>query len=247
MARAFNLNYDKEDPLAMASFGLRGRKEGKNANNCLNDYARMGPKRTLDGLWEYYQHRATTDPLYVSPVRKKSNLRTYSMRYAWVERAKLYDELEKKKKQKEIEDFWASARGTVPLRDFEQTEKLRGLIDASLDAAKDFIIDHEETNPKTGVVTVYKRFDMRLLTEAIKTASEIQRKAAGLDKNQASFVFTGDMNQLPNEYLDRIIAGEDPIAVWDAFQKSQLNVSSNSTADQKEEKPGPDSGGGAGN
>lgn len=216
--KAKNLEFDHDDPIAFATYeratdGARV-KESRISNNCFIDYCLLGPGRSLKLLFESYQTRKATDPYFKAPVRKVAKLNQLSMRFGWPERAKRYDEIQRQKMLDADSEFWIAARRQVPYMDYMQASKLRELADATLAKLKDFV-DHTEkvegdAAKGTLVKIVREKVDLGNVIEAIKLASQLQRLAAGLDKSQSGVVtnFAISLEDLPTEYLDRIIAGE---------------------------------------
>jgi hypothetical protein len=214
MMRANQLTYDPTDPLKRAQYKFldgRDQREPRASALGLADYARMGPGRTVDGLWDYYQNRTVIEPLYKPLIKNKGRMRTYSMLYAWLERAQLYDRLEAERAQAVEREFFAEARRKIPRRDYEQGERLRELVDKSLASISDFVDQTEET--KNGVTTIYKRLDIRAVIEALKVASELQRLALGMDRKQFIANLNINFNLLPTDVLERIAAGDDMMTV----------------------------------
>lgn len=210
MARAQGLEYDHDDPLAMATLMFMGerRKEVRKSNQALRDYAMMGPGRTLERLWESYLSRGKIEANYVCPAKNLAFLRTWSMAYAWQERVRLYDKLQEAKRQAELDEFWRQARGTIPQEDYRQGKRLRELIDKTFERASDFI-EESRTVGEDGTIIIRQSLNVKAMTDALKVASDIQRKAAGLDKEK-KIVWTGNISDLPRPLLERIVAGEDP-------------------------------------
>lgn len=230
--QANKLQYDYDDPGARATYewGTTGRRnyEPRASTRMLVDYLSMGPRRTIQGLYNYYQDRQAKDPLFINPVKKFSQLNTYSMRFGWVERAKRYDEINTQQRLEAEKEFWARARQAIPAMDYSQGQRLRELADKTLEKIQDFIEEKEsiEPGPPAGpgqpammLKVINKRVDLRAVIEAIKLASQLQRLAAGLDQSQSGITtnFNINMEDLPTEYLDRIINGEPEHEVFSDY------------------------------
>lgn len=72
--------------------GERIEGESDRAIQACNDYLRMGVGRSLRGQLEHYVKQASSDVLAEEPPTVKfGTLCTWSDRYGWVERTKLYD------------------------------------------------------------------------------------------------------------------------------------------------------------
>jgi len=220
--KAYNLQYNPEDPTAFATHehglgsGVR-QKEPRKANQALKDYCWLGQGRSQVALIEYYKNKSLSDPLYKPPTLELSFVATWSMRFAWVDRAKLWDAIQERKRQEQEEKFWADARRAVPMQDFAQGQKLRELADLTLAQISDFIEENEQQ--KGNITIINRRVDLRAVIEALKLASQLQRLATGLDQTQTGTTrnYNIDLNLLPNEYLARIAQGEDPDAVYHAY------------------------------
>ena len=78
--------WDDADPLALAA------SESSKQNQVLNDYAGMGPGRSLAGLAATYQTVAEPRP----PTTRVNTLKEWSAAFGWVDRVAAYDELQRK-------------------------------------------------------------------------------------------------------------------------------------------------------
>lgn len=228
MARSTGLSFDENNPLERATdISLHGREPLASVRG-LNDYYLLGPTRSIQRLWNTYEEAKKANPQYKIPINGFARAKTYAMRYAWVERAKLADAIHQRELRERLDNFWLEARTTIPLRDYQQSEKLRELADKTLQKLEDFIEEHEET--RNGQTVVYKRADIRAVIDALKLASELQRKAAGMDAKQTAVTGQFDLNRLPNEYLDRVIAGEDIATVWEDYRAGTNSNPNDSSA-----------------
>lgn len=91
--------FDENDPLAM----MKG--ESLAASRALSDYARMGAisgERSLRKLIATYREQKANGEQ--PPTVSWRTLAGWSLRFNWVERVKLWDEIQRKKEQKEFED-----------------------------------------------------------------------------------------------------------------------------------------------
>jgi hypothetical protein len=211
------------------------QKEPKRAIQALRDFAFMGTMRSIEKLWESYLQLEATDRNYIKPAKHIAFLKSWSMYYAWQERVKLYDKRQEEKRQAETDEFWRQARGTIPQEDYRQGKRLREIIDKTFEKAEDFI---EETRSVVdGVVIIRQSLNVRAMTDALKVASDIQRKAAGLDKEK-KIAWTGSITDLPRPLLERIVAGEDP----DEVVKDLSKYAGTSETENNEANPGTNSG-----
>jgi len=88
------------EPLA----GERQKGETSRAVQGCNDYLRMGPGRTVAGLWRRYVEMSESER-ELAPSRVKGTLTNWSARYGWLARAEAYDaalENEKNARAEEI-------------------------------------------------------------------------------------------------------------------------------------------------
>ena len=98
--------WDDADPLALAA------GESSKQNQALNDYAGMGPGRSLRLLVSRYREVARSS----APTHNQSTLQKWSVAYGWQERAEAYDaaiEVEKQVAEKARQRAIAERRKSI--------------------------------------------------------------------------------------------------------------------------------------
>lgn len=93
------MDWDRDNPLAPVD------GETAKASQALNDYAQLGPGRSLAGLCERYQSRAET-----APTRQLTTLKQWSTTYDWQARVARWQELQNERARAEYEALWAERR-----------------------------------------------------------------------------------------------------------------------------------------
>lgn len=162
--------FDPEKPLA--------RLVGEPLKNhaALLDYYGLGDGRSLSKLIERYRDASKT-----SPTVRIATLKKWSAEWAWqarIEAQKLLDDAEDAR-------IWAERRQAIREADFQQAEKLRGLADKMLEKADRFIkqkrrrIKGRDGAPDREIITL--ELNPRLLIDAAKLASDLGRRAAGME------------------------------------------------------------------
>lgn len=162
--------FDPEKPLAR----LAG--EPLKNHSALLDYYALGDGRSLSKLLESYRD-APGLPL----TRRIKTLKVWSSGFAWqarIEAQKTLDDDEDARK-------WAERRQAIREADYQQAEKLRGLANDMLAQAPSFIKQKRRTvkgadgAPDQVIITL--ELNSRLLIDAAKTASDLSRRAAGME------------------------------------------------------------------
>ncbi len=188
------LSFDPERPLDIC------KGENKAANFALQDYYRMGPMRSLKNLFEAY--RAQEE---IPPTRRLATLAKWSTANRWQERVGTAEKLDKlaveRAKQAALEAearLWAERRIQVREKDWTQAERLRLLAEQMLIEGPEYIKTWEIFDQVSGQKVVHHAFDAKLLVGAIKTASDIQRRAAEMETEHvlSETVPAQDMDEL---------------------------------------------------
>lgn len=199
--------FDPSDPLARVKPG-----ESRKANAALRDYVYMGASRSIDSLYERYREAKARDPQYKPPTLSRSSLYTWSSRNRWQERLDRFLELEDERIQRE----WDERTRKIRESDYQDGEELRALHRRIMAEAPNFtktrrriirgeprVVDDNGKTIKPGepdkeIITV--QLDINLLIRALKTASDLQRLAAGLETEKiVSDVTERSIAVLPEE------------------------------------------------
>ena len=198
-------SFDPEDPLA------RAPGESLRANAAFRDYALMGPGRSLRKLQERYKgvqrgaKEGTGERL--PPSVRLSRLSEWSVDHHWQERVLAYE----RRLDREEEELWRERRKKLRSTEWDASDKLLGLAAQIVDAAPDFISEHE-TVDKNGTITIYKALDGHLAVKAAETGSDLGRRAAGMEKEKTKVEHSGlevvqpaDYGKIDDEQLERLI------------------------------------------
>lgn len=175
--------FDPEKPLA------RLTNEAMKAHAALLDYYQLGDGRSMTKLLERYRDVPKT-----SPTRRLPTLKKWSVTHFWqarIEAQKLLDDAEDAR-------LWAERRQAIREADFAQAEKLRKLANDILDQAPSFIkqkrrrVKGENGEPDQVIVTL--ELNPRLLIDAAKLASDLGRRAAGMETETVNL--TGEIHTI---------------------------------------------------
>lgn len=201
--------WDAEDPLKPVDI------EPVTASQALTDYANMGFRRSLDKLFAKYE--IMEDP----PITNRSTLSGYCMKYDWVDRTKKYDELQRERDER----IWRERRDEIREREWENFFKLQEIVAGLLDDMPKFIKRKErvvdrgsaqvvdaqgrtihEGKPKEKVIVL--SMDVNAAIRFIRTASDIGRRAAEMDKVMPNLLKEIDFSKLTPEQIERVAEGE---------------------------------------
>lgn len=177
-----NTPFDRENPLA------RIARESESANQSLDDYAKMGPGRSLAKLLERYAADATKrgqiangEGTGIPPVPPTLSLKTlggWSKKYRWVDRVAAWVALEREKD----DQLWEERRRALKEQDWGQGGLLRERVEDFLKQLPRFVRSSSETIERDGVtttvVTVALNTTLAEVATVLKTASGLQRLAA---------------------------------------------------------------------
>ena len=198
--------FDWDDPLGRIPGRASGRVESRRANAALRDYYNMGPGRSLRKLLERYRHQAADEPDTVPATCRWTTLAGWSARFLWQDRVG---------RQTEIDDdadkaLWDERRREVRRADWSQSAALRELGDRILAEAPEYV---RERTLKSGVVV--RSLDGRLMIQAIKTASELARLAAGMESQRALLEHSGRVDVVDGIDIKQLLSdlGDDEIAL----------------------------------
>lgn len=181
--------FDPADPLRRQMPG-----ESAKANAGLRDYAAMRAGRSLRGLFRRYLKRAAGEAqTNLPPTTKLKTIETWSIRFRWVERVTLADELEEERRL----ETWRQRRLQIDEDDHRQGEKLRKLANEMLAVASKYVVKSKSYSPgtpeiqnekgeivqrgKPGITTMNVALNEPLLVKLIDGASKLQRLAAGVE------------------------------------------------------------------
>jgi hypothetical protein len=203
--------YNPEDPLA------RCAGESRRANQALRDYVDMGAGRSLTKLYSLYRDRIATGYQPKPPSSRLPTLKTWSTNYGWQARLTAIEKIQNEADRQ----LWADRRKQIIQRDYEQADELRALADMILAAAPSYVLssrrfipakkdkDGSFIEPEREIIT--EALDGRLLVQALRAASDLQRRASGLDERL--FLMNIDMTRLTDDQLLAIANGADILSV----------------------------------
>jgi len=202
--------WDAEDPLKPVE------GESSAANAALIAYARMGYGRGLKPLREKFS--AMEDP----PTKSYATIVNWSSKLDWVARVERWEEIERKRD----EAVWRGRRDELREKEWDNFARLQEIVAEMLKDVPKFIKRKEKIiekgSPeiidstgiqvragKTEVKVITLEMDARLMINFIKTASEIGRRAAEMDKNyMAKLMNEIDFAKLSPEQVAKIAEGE---------------------------------------
>lgn len=189
--------------------------ESAAASRALTDYAMMGFRRSLEKLFNKYEEME--DP----PITNKATLSGYCMKYDWVDRAKRYDEL-----QREREELtWRERRDQIREKEWDNFYRLQEIVSDILNDIPKFVNRQEkivdkgsatvvdaqgrvihEGRPQEKVIVLSMNVNSAI--KFIRTASDIGRRAAEMDKNMPNLLKEIDFSKLTPEQIERVAEGE---------------------------------------
>lgn len=189
--------------------------ESTAASRALTDYATMGFRRSLERLFNKYEDME--DP----PITNKSTLSGYCMKYDWVDRAKRFDELQRERD----ESTWRERRDQIREKEWDNFYRLQEIVSDILDDMPKFVHRQEkvvdkgsatvvdaqgrmihEGRPKERVIVL--SMDVNAAIKFIRTASDIGRRAAEMDKTMPNLLKEIDFAKLSPEQIERVAEGE---------------------------------------
>lgn len=195
--------FDPSDPLERIPT-KSGVYQGEStaANQALRDYCALGPRRSVALLLERYD-RIHADKEQTVPTLSRPTMTGWSVKYAWVKRAEIYDRQEAERMQAELR----ARQMDIVERDWDQANRLRDLAEAILEAAPEFIESTEKM--VGGKIVVTKKLDGNLLIKLVETGSKLARLSAGMSTDKKSVELTTDIiTQLPDDVLELVAAGK---------------------------------------
>lgn len=95
--------------------------ESAAANQALNDYARMGCKRSLRALLVQYKNLVNVQQK--PPTNKLSTLETWSKKHRWVERVRRYEDLERQEIDRALKAQRLATISNLMTKTLKQSEK----------------------------------------------------------------------------------------------------------------------------
>jgi hypothetical protein len=202
--------WDGQDPLKPIE------SEPSTANTALHDYAHMGYGRSLRQLSENYQEQEE------APTKSFGTLAFWSKTYDWGDRVSRWEELEHQKDER----AWRERRDELRKQEWDNFARLQEIVTEMLQDVPKFIKRHEKLiedgtpeiidshgtivkrgKPNTKVVTL--QIDTNAIIKFIRTASDIGRRAAEMDKSyMAKIINDVDFSKLTPEQIARVAEGE---------------------------------------
>ena len=198
-------------PLAKRN-GESGWRESTKSHQALLDYWMMGSARSLPKLADRYNtlpeyiqpdHPSYRDP----PTRQLQTLKRWSSEHEWQKRIGQAQLLW----IEEMEETWRTRQLEIRDADYHQGQRLRDAIEEVVAQIPNFIQQRRRVTEENGrtreIVTI--RLNESFFLKALQLASDLQRKASGLDKSTIVHEGTGDSGQILIELTDSNISPED--------------------------------------
>ncbi len=198
--------WDQDHPLA------RQKGERRNAWEAFRDYVRMGPGRSLPKLARGYrgEYTQTEDPLYygffkdyrrnadgaaavIPPTGAQRTLEKWSSVYAWQARLDRHLTMLEEQRAERLRE----QRADLELNDYRDGQLLRERTQAMIDTMDKFLTTHVEESEavddegnKVITKTVFLEMEPSITqaAAALKTASDLQRLAAGVSTSNQRLV-----------------------------------------------------------
>ena len=146
------------------------------------DLYRMGPGAKLRDLWRSYTN-APEGP-EIPPTKSEQTIRGWSKSHSWQARlAEAFAQQEVERSEAE-QALWAERRAAVLQADYEMAEKLRAVVDSTLDQLQNFVkterrvIPAKDGMPEREIITVGVKEST--LLRALELTSKLQRQSTGL-------------------------------------------------------------------
>lgn len=210
MTDELGVYWDGEEPLK------RIDSETASAHKALLDYAHMGHIRSLRKLAEKYQDEENP------PTKHVMTLTDWSRKHAWQDRVHRFDDIERQYEEMR----WRERKDELRKKEWDNFDRLQSIITEILDAVPSFIRRREtitdkgspkvisqdgkiiqEGRPAEKVITL--KLDANAAIKFIRTASDIGRRAAEMDKDDLSKIMKElDFDKLSPEQIQRVAAGE---------------------------------------
>jgi hypothetical protein len=178
--------FDPAAPLAL----VPGSREQPRAVQALVDYWAMGASRTLERLAEQYvsQDAARALPKPRTMKAYLALLKRWSTEYHWQARIARQVELDTEALTRQMQE----ERARIARQDLQQADRLRDLVEQALDAGPAFvrrkvkqgrprIIEDGQMVDEGEPTVITAALDTRFVTGGAKTASDLARRAAGME------------------------------------------------------------------
>lgn len=167
-----HFEYDPAAPIQ------KSKGEGWRANAALKDYYLLGSTRSLRKLHAIYLKQSSSENQTKKdnpPTISMTSMSTWSKRYRWQERVLDQSRID----TNEDLALWSARRQEIRENDYQQGQQIRSLAMKILEECPEYIITKEVREGDT--VTIIKEIDGRLMLQAFKIASEMQRLAADMN------------------------------------------------------------------
>jgi hypothetical protein len=202
--------WDAHDPLKPVE------GESSAASTALHDYAHMGYSRSLRKLHKKYE--GMENP----PSGSYMTIAQWSKTLDWQDRIARWEELERMRSEK----VWRERRDSLREKEWDSVDKLQDIIANILEEMPNFVKRKESIIQKgkcrvfdssTGKITeegqiekraIILRYDVNAAIKFIKTASDIGRRAAEMDKSSNNLLNEIDFSKLDPDQVSRIAEGE---------------------------------------
>ena len=160
----------------------RRKGETNRAHRGLMDMFRLGPGATLGDLASRYQQ--ALDGTEIPPTKSYQTLKNWSKRHEWQARlAEAFTQQEADRAEEE-KAIWAERRAAVLQADYDMAQKLREVVDSTLDQLQNFvrterrIIPAKDGLPEREIITMGVKEST--LLRALDLVSKLQRQSTGL-------------------------------------------------------------------
>ena len=203
--------WDAVNPLKRVEDG-----ETASASQALYDYAHMGYNRSLKRLAEKYQD--DEDP----PTRSYETIAHWSSAFEWQDRVAKWEEIERRRD----EMLWRERKDKIREKEWDNFDRLQEIISKVLEDMPNFVKRKEKIIQKgkarvydsakgrvteegqTEIRAIILSFDVNAAISFIKTASDIGRRAAEMDKTASNLLNEIDFSKLDPEQVSRVAEGE---------------------------------------
>jgi hypothetical protein len=207
--------WDAEDPLKPVE------GESSAASAALHDYAHMGYSRSLRKLHKRYEDME--DP----PSGSYMTIAQWSKTLDWQDRVARWEELERMRSEK----VWRERRDELREKEWDNFHRLQDIIAKVLEEMPNFVKRKESViqkgkcrvyNSSTGKIeeegqiekrAIILKYDVNAAIKFIRTASDIGRRAAEMDKDSGNLLKEIDFSKLDPDQVSRIAEGENVLDV----------------------------------
>ncbi len=171
----------------------------------------MGSGRSIRKLLVVYCQQAADSSQTKPPTKRHVTLGKWSSRFHWQDRIVRQVEIETKQLAREM----AEERARIARQDLDQADKLRDLVGQALEAGPTFVrrkvkrgkpkvIKDGEVIKEGEPELVSVALDTRFVVTGAKTASDLARRAAGMETEKLDVTSGGKPLPAPQIYLPAV-------------------------------------------